>query len=535
MHPSRHSIVLLVLILALLGMFRPAAPIARGAAPLTAADQAAIRALLPPATQAYLKASNTDPLDGFGYSVAVDGDTVAVGALVEDSAATGVGGNQSDNSAAAAGAVYVFVRTEAGWTQQAYLKASNTDAADRFGDHVALSGDTLLVGAAYESSAATGVGGDQADNSASHAGAAYVFTRTAGVWTQQAYLKASNAEAEDLFGYSVALDGDTAVVGAIWEDSAATGVNGDQANNGAPYTGAAYVFERASGVWSQTAYLKPHAPAAALSHRTFGERIAISGTAIAVGAPNGGGGHAYVFERVQGAWTAQATIPSPGEDGGRFGWSVALDGTTLAVGAPLAGMPASGRAYVFVRSGSTWSQQAVLVPANGDPNDWFGIAVALSGDRVLVGANWEDSAATGFNGNQQDNGAADAGAAYLFVRAGATWTQQAYLKAPNTDAGDEFGYGVALDGSIIAIGATNEDSAATGINGDQQDNSAMAAGAVYLFDGDLPVLPTATPTSTATATGIPTATATATAPVTGTPTATTTPPERSLYLPLVLR
>src|SRR5206468_3352783 len=139
--------------------------------------------------QAYLKASNTGPLDEFGYSVAVSGDTVVVGAPFEDSNATGVNGNQSNNSADDSGAAYVFVRSGTNWVQQAYLKASNTDPDDKFGSSVAASANTVVVGAPHESSNATGVDGDGSINSASHSGAAYVFVRSGTTWTQQAYLK----------------------------------------------------------------------------------------------------------------------------------------------------------------------------------------------------------------------------------------------------------------------------------------------------------------------------------------------------------
>ncbi|MBN1538004.1 MAG: FG-GAP repeat protein, partial [Anaerolineales bacterium] len=137
-----------------------------------------------------------------------------------------------------------------------YLKASNTGSEDLFGRSVAVSGDTVVVGATGEASSATGVDGDQTDNSASGSGAAYVFVRSSGVWSQQAYLKASNTGANDFFGGSVAISGDTVVVGAMHEDSSATGVDGDQTNNSADASGAAYVFVRSNGDWSQQAYLK---------------------------------------------------------------------------------------------------------------------------------------------------------------------------------------------------------------------------------------------------------------------------------------
>ena len=303
--------------------------------------------------QAYLKASNTGAGDFFG-SVAVSGDTLAVGAAGEDSNATGVNGNQSDNSATTSGAAYVFVRSGTNWTQQAYLKASNTRPGAGFGA-VAISGDTLVVGAPYESSSATGVNGNQNDNSAPGSGAAYVFVRSGTNWSQQAYLKASNTGAGDSFGYSVAISGDTVVVGAWTEDSNATGVNGNQTDNSAADSGAA---------------------------------------------------------------------------------------------------------YVFVRSGTNWTQQAYLKASNTGVEDYFGYSVAVSGDTVVVGADGEDSAATGVNGLQSDNTGFDSGAAYVFVRNGTNWSQQAYLKASNTSSNsgtsDAFGRSVAISGDTVVVGANQE-------------------------------------------------------------------------------
>ena len=168
----------------------------------------------------YLKASNTRADDWFGRSVSLYGDTLAVGA----------------------NAVYVFVRSGSQWSQQAYLKASNTGAYNDFGSSVSLYGDTLAVGADGEASNATGVNGNQADNSAPSSGAVYVFARSGSQWSQQAYLKASNTGAYDFFGSSVSLSGDTLAVGARREDSNATGVNGNQADNSAQDSGAGYVF-----------------------------------------------------------------------------------------------------------------------------------------------------------------------------------------------------------------------------------------------------------------------------------------------------
>ena len=195
--------------------------------------------------QAYLKASNPDADDLFGASVAVDGDTVVVGALGESSKARRINGDQTDNSARNAGAAYVFTRNGTNWSQQAYLKAFNAEAGDGFGYPVGISGDTIVAAAQSESSDGTST----RNNNAWWAGAAYVFARSGTNWIQHAYLKASNpgggvpgVSSGDLFGAAVAVSGDTVVVGAHYEDSDAKGINGDQSNNDAENSGAAYVF-----------------------------------------------------------------------------------------------------------------------------------------------------------------------------------------------------------------------------------------------------------------------------------------------------
>jgi len=472
--------------------------------------------------QAYLKASNTGAFDTFGSAVAVSGDTLVIGAPEEDSNATGVNGNQANNSALGSGAVYVFVRSGGAWIQQAYLKASNTQAGDLFGSSVAVSGDTLVVGAHAESSNATGVNGNQANNSAAGSGAAYVFVRSGGVWSQQAYLKASNTGGggiqnnPDSFGYSVAISGETVVIGAYREDSSATGVNGNQANNGEVESGAAYVFVRSGGVWSQQAYLKA-SNTDALDE--FGMAVGISGDTVVVGARgessnatgvNGNqannaepaAGAVYVFVRSAGVWSQQAYLKASNTQASDvFGQFVAISGDTVVVGADSEASNAtgvngnqaneqayfSGAAYVFVRSGGVWSQQAYLKPSNTGDYDRFGSSVAVSGDTVVVGAPYESSVATGVNGNQANDNATASGAAYVFVRSGGVWSQQAYLKASNTAVNDLFGSSVAVSGDTILVGAPLESSNATGVNGNQADDSALVAGAAYVFTRPVPV------------------------------------------------
>ncbi len=470
----------------------------------------------PIAQRAYIKASNTGAGDWFGFSVAADGGTVVVSAPREKSHATGVNGDQDDNSAPDSGAAYVFVGSGSNWSQQAYLKASNTDADDWFGYSVAVSGDTIVVGAREEASGATGVNGDQSDNSTYVAGAAYVFVRNGATWGQQAYLKASNTEVHDWFGCSVAVSGDTVVIGAPGERSNATGVNGDQNDNTAYGIGAAYVYVRAGGIWNQQAYLKASnadVGAGPYSGDRFGRSVAISGDTVVVGADqedsgtnvvnghqNGNGAHdagaAYVFGRCGTTWSQEVYLKASNSDAGdHFGVSVGVWSDTAVVGAYGEDSSAtgvngdqdnfaahkSGAAYVFDRSGRIWTQRAYLKASNTDISDFFGISVAVFGDTVVVGAHFEDSSATGVDGDQDDDSLYSAGAAYVFERSGTAWSQAAYLKASNTDTHEYFGWAVDVSGDTVVIGAYREDSASTGVNGDQDDDSASEAGAVSLF------------------------------------------------------
>lgn len=470
------------------------------------------------AAEAYLKASNGQANDRLGASVAVSGDTVVVGAVFEDS---GVPGNPADNSATDAGAAYVYVRNPltGAWSQQAYLKASNPGAGDNFGLSVAIDGDTIAVSARLEDSAATGINGNQNDNSATDSGAVYVFTRSGTTWTQQAYIKASNTNPEDVFGHRLALSGETLVVCAPFEDSAATGLNGNQNDNSAAFAGAAYVFTRTGTVWSQQAYLKASNTGAG---DRFGTAADISGDTIVVTSGNedsgasgvdgnqadnsvSNAGAAYVFERSGSIWSQQAYLKAsnPGADD-EFGLPVVIspDGNTLVVGTVFEDSNAtgingdqfnnsatdSGAIYVFSRFGPTWVQEAYLKAPNAEANDWLGNGKGLSiyGDRLVVGAANEDSNATGINGNLANNSAADSGAAYLYDRVGGQWFYRSYIKAPNTNAGDQFGYNTVIAGAPTGVRmfvtSFAEDSAATTINGNQADNSAADAGAVYVYD-----------------------------------------------------
>ncbi len=354
--------------------------------------------------------------DQFGYSVAIDGDTMIVGALADD-----VGANSNQGSA------HVYRWTGSGWTFEATLTATGGAAFEDFGYSVAISGDTALVGARSDD---VGANADQ--------GSAYVFTRAGTTWTQQAQLIATGGAAGDQFGSSVALSGDTALVGAVNDDVGAS-VN----------QGSAYVFTRSGTTWTQQAQLTATGGAAS---DQFGNSVALSGDTALVGASdddvgaNTDQGSAYVFTRLGSTWTQQAQITATGGAASDlFGSSVALSGDTALVGANGDDVGANvnqGSAYVFTRSGTIWTQQAQLTATGGATSDLFGVSVALSGDTALVGAYADD---VGANVNQ--------GSAYVFTRSGTTWTQQAQLTATDGAAGDFFSISVALSGDTALVGA----------------------------------------------------------------------------------
>jgi hypothetical protein len=435
--------------------------------------------------QAYVKASNPGQSDHFGSSVKLsrDGSTMAVAAHFESSGASGINGDQQDNSIPQAGATYIFSRTGSAWTQQAYVKASNAGWAgegddvgdgDQFGYSIALSGDgqTVAVGAISEDSVAQQFNGDQSDDSARSSGAVYVFSRTGNTWAQQAYVKASNTAGGDAFGFSVALslDGNTLAAAAFSEDGGSRTINppDDDLTSG---SGALYVFTRQNGNWSEQAYIKG---SRSESSDGFGFATAISedGNTIAVGAAD------------EACLTPGVNPPGCADD------AAPQAEANIWVGA----------AYVFARNGTTWTEQAFIKANNARPYNSFGVRLALSGDgdTLAVSAPLEDSAGQGVQPptlqqflqrrnltpwREQRNQAEESGAVYLFTRSGSTWTAGAYVKGANTDAGDEFGSSVALngDGRMLVVGAHQEDSTAGGGNGTEADNSVADSGAAYVF------------------------------------------------------
>jgi hypothetical protein len=367
-----------------------------------------------------LLASDGSTNDYFGTWVVVSGDTAIITAALD------LDGR---------GSAYVFIRTGTTWTQQQKLLASDGAAYDQF-NAPALDGDTAIIGAPLD------------DDKGIDSGSAYVFTRSGTTWTQQAKLLASDGAADDIFGCTVSISGDTALIGAL------------DGNGDGP--GSAYVFTRSGTTWTQQAKLLA-------SDGTAGDYfgvVSLSGDTALIGAyqddDNGGeSGSAYVFTRSGTTWTQQAKLlASDGAANDNFGESAVLDGDTAIIGAPGHNHNGgeSGSAYVFTRSGTTWTQQAELLASDGAANDRFSeYAVALDGDTALIGA-WKD-----------DDIGTDSGSAYLFTRTGTTWTQQQKLLASDGAAEDQFGDSLSLSGDTAIIASWLD------------DDNGLDSGSAYVF------------------------------------------------------
>lgn len=317
--------------------------------------------------QARLVAEDGADFDHFGWSVAILNDTLLVGA-------TTFGGYS--------GSVYVFVRSGATWSQQAKLLPSDGTAGDSFGFSVAIAGDTVLVGAYWNTELGYG------------AGAAYVFVRSGTTWSEQAKLLAGDGEPYDFFGWSVDIAGDTALIGA-WGD-----------DDYGEHAGSAYVFTRAGSTWTQQAKIRA-SDGGELHH--FGRSVALDGDTAVIGARGDGDftGSAYVFVRSGTTWVRQSKLRA--QDGlafASFGYSVAVQDNTAIIGAPEARHVdgrRTGAVHVFSRSDNLWVEEGKLLASDGAEYDWFGSSVATSGKTVVIGAPVDD-----------DNGLSS-GSSYVFV------------------------------------------------------------------------------------------------------------------------
>jgi hypothetical protein len=396
--------------------------------------------------QQKIQASDKQWGDEFGWSVAIsdDGNTAIVGARRED---TNVGGAVGATNT---GAAYIFTRSGTSWTQQQKIQPSDLQVSDYFGTSVAISddGNSVIVGAPGE------------DTGGSAAGAAYIFTwsETSSSWSEQQKIQASDKQGGDQFGWSVAIsgDGNTAIAGGPYEDLGPAIYQAD--------AGAAYIFtwSETSSNWSEQQKIQGGA-----SYYYFGYSVAISedGNTIIVGAY--GDYSAYIFTRSGTSWTQQQRIQSSDiQTSDYFGVSVAIsdDGNTAIVGAHYEDN--TGSAYIFTRSGTTWSEEQKIQASDKQGGDQFGWSVTISGDgnTAIVGALGEDAVVG-------TNTLFNAGAAYIFTRSGTTWTQQKKIQASDKQGDDEFGRSVAIsgDGNTAIAGAAKEDTGGTD------------AGAAYIY------------------------------------------------------
>ena len=337
----------------------------------------------------------------FGNSISIYGNTAIVGA-------------RSNNDAGlSSGSAYIFTYDGSTWTQQDKLTASDAAASDEFGYSVGIYGNTAIVGARTN------------DDAGSNSGSAYVFTYDGINWTEQQKLTASDAAGGDQFGYSVSIYEDTAIIGAFGGDSA-------------------YVFTTTTGVaWTEQQKLTA---SDAAPGDQFGYSVSIYGDSAIVGArldddAGSSSGSAYVFTRSGTNWTEQQKLTASdaaAED--LFGTSVSIYGDSAIIGAPFD--VAGGSAYVFTRSGTTWTQQAKLTADDAAASDKFGTSVSIYGDSAIIGAPF-------------DNGAS--GAAYVYTRSGTNWTQQQKLTASDAAGGDDFGTSVSIYGNSAIVGAPDDD------------------------------------------------------------------------------
>ena len=360
--------------------------------------------------------------DYFGNFVSISGDYALVAARRDD----------SDQ-----GSAYIFHRTGSTWSQQAKLVASNGAANDHFGMSASISGDYAIVGA---------YGRDVSGRA--NQGGAYVFYRNGTSWVEQAALIASDGAAGDQFGYAVSISGDYAVIGSNLRSSS---------------QGGAYVFQRTGAVWAEHATLVPadNAPSG-----EFGISVAIHGDSIIVGAHRDSTissiqGSAYVFVRSGSVWSQQGKLTAlDGAANDRFGSAVSISSDSAVVGAFQADSE-QGSAYTFIRSATTWSQQQKLTASDGRANSWFGYSVSISGDSVIIGSPAYDGPSSLTSANY--------GAAYFFNRSGTTWTEQQKLVSSDNAQYDMFGWSVAISSDDSVIGAY------------VADNSAFNSGSAYVF------------------------------------------------------
>jgi hypothetical protein len=377
------------------------------------------------------------PTNDYGYAVAISGDTAVVASY----------GNKP---------VYVFVNSGSGWIEQARLSPSDYNGGV-FGESVAIDKDTIVVGSPMP-----------IPSELNQVGSAYVFVRSGSNWTEQKKLTSPNFQSPDQasFGEAVAVNGDTVAVGQDYSQQ----------------KGTVHIFGRSDSVWTFQQSLTSPTAQTETSRLLFGFSLSMSADTLAVGAPEENfrdadirlAGAVYVFTRNGSAFELQKklTAPDPGENG-FFGGSISLSGDDLVAGAvyaPSRNLP--GAAYVFARSGSIWTGPQKLVSSDAEPKDAFGLSVAISGDRLIVGSPISflsrETSSDPIIVSRPD-------AAYVFSRTNGFWSEQQRLMASDSTLGDEFGRSVAIGLNVILIGADH--------HGSDPNN---APGAAYIYGEEQP-------------------------------------------------
>jgi hypothetical protein len=416
--------------------------------------------------EAYIKANNSAAADGFGASVALSRDALLVGAPWQDGAKAGVNATRTSSGANDSGAAYLFVRAGNTWSEQVYFKADAPAAGDYFGSDVAILDDVLVIGAPRTDP--TGASG-----AAPRAGAAYVFVRGSdGTWSQQARLSAQDGAVGNLFGLRLVLRKDLLLIGASAEkaggqssgavyvfsreagawretqkltaakpiaDSAfgsALALDGDTlvvgAQKDASAAGSAYVFTQHGSDWSEQQRIVPATPSAGA---TFGWSVSVQGDTLVVGAPRA---------------TVSLTAPH-------------------------------GQAYVFERTAGHWDQTALLEAPVPRITDYFGVDVVLMPTGLLIGASGDGSGASGLQGDPKNNSAPQSGALYLYTRQHDHFAMSTYIKASNTEQRDAFGISIACSGDTIVAGANYESRQGSGVNATPTGMPLTNSGAAYVI------------------------------------------------------
>lgn len=381
--------------------------------------------------QTYLKPSNTSGTAAFGLALALDNDTLVVGAYKESSGGSGV--NPTTNGELdRSGAAYVFVRNNGQWEEQAFIKAEDPQELYQYGFSAAIFGDTMVIGAP-----GWGLAGPAADGFVvNHEGAAYIYTRTNGVWSFHSKVTAPFPLGGDRFGQSVIMDEDTIIIGAPGEDSDAQGLNGDQDDDNAESAGAVYIYQKVADEWTLQTFLKSS------NNREFDY----------------------------------------------FGYKLALEGDLLVVtsqGDESNDEPEnSGAVYIFSKSAG-WNEVAKIKPNNPTEGLYFGECVAINGNFMVVGSDVEDGRGSGIDPDYHDTQNINSGAAYLFELQNSQWNQVAYLKASNVQETGRFGWTCSMGNDFVVVSAFRENTAGRGINPSQNlFNTSEGSGAVHIYPID---------------------------------------------------